>query len=141
MTAIEVAHADAGLDLLEAVSGLTVYRGKLPPAIATLTPPWVLVYTAVEWPNSGENLNGGLDARSDSCVVTWYCYCAGTTDSSVLAVTGLVRSALLDVRPTIAGRVCDQIGQVSSEPPRPHEATGSSVLTSLAIYELNTRPA
>lgn len=140
MTQLEVAHADAGLDLIEA-SGLTVYRGKLPPNVATLTPPWVLVYSAVEWPDAATNEDAGLDHRSDTCVTTWYCYAAGTTDTSVLAVTGRVRAALLDVTPTIAGRVCNQIGQVSSEPPRPHEGTGTAVLTALSIYELKTRPA
>lgn len=138
MTQIEVAHADAGLDLIEA-TGLTVYRGKLPPDIATLTPPWVLVYTAVEWPD--EDSGHGLDHASSTCITTWYCYCSGTTDTSVLAVTGRVRAALVDVRPTITGRVCSPVDQVSGEPARAHEGTGTSVLTALSIYELRTRPA
>ncbi len=138
MTQIEVAHADAVLDLIEA-TGLTVYRGKLPPTVATLTPPWVLVYTAVEWPD--EDGDHGLDHASSTCVTSAYCYCAGTTDTSVLAVTGRVRAALVDVVPTITGRVCSPIGQISSEPARPHEGTGSTVLTAMSIYELRTRPA
>lgn len=138
MTQLEVAHADAGLDLIEA-AGLTVYRGKLPPNITALTPPWVLVYSAVDWPDmDGDH---GLDHASSTCVTTWYCYCSGTTDTSVLAVSGRVRAALLDVTPTIAGRVCFPIGQTGSEPARPHELTGTSVLTALSIYELRTRPA
>lgn len=138
MTQLEVAHADAGLDLIEA-TGLTVYRGKLPPTVSTLTPPWVLVYTAVEWPD--DDGDHGLDHASSTCITTWYCYCSGTTDTSVLAVTGRVRAALVDVTPTITGRVCSPIGQTASEPARAHEGTGASVLTALSIYELRTRPA
>ena len=138
MTQLEVAHANAGLELLEATD-LTVYRAKLPPDVAALAPPWVLVMTAVEWPDL--DVDQGLDHASSTCVTTWYCYASGTTDISALAATGIVRSALLDVRPTIAGRVCDRIGQTSSEPPRQHEGTGTSVLTALSIYELRTRPA
>jgi hypothetical protein len=138
MTQVEVAHADAVLDLIEA-TGLTVYRGKLPPDVATLSPPWVLVYTAIEWP--GEDGDHGLDQASSTCIASFYCYCAGTTDTSVLAVTGRVRTVLVDVRPAITGRVCNPIDQVSSEPARPHEGTGNSILSALSIYELRTRPS
>lgn len=138
MTQLEVAHADAGLDLLDA-TGLTVYRGKLPPNITTLSPPWALVYTAVDFP--GDDADNGLDQASLTCVTTWYVYGSGTTDSACLAVTGRVRGALVDVVPTITGRVCDRIEQTASEPARPHELTGNSVLTALSIYELRTRPA
>lgn len=141
MTQLEVAHANAGLDLLRALTApaLTVYEGVLPPNVTSLAPPWVLVYTAVDWP--GGDPDNGLDQASLTCVTSWYCYCSGTTGTAVLAVTGRVRGALLDVRPTIAGRVCDRIEQTASEPPRPHEGTGTSVLTALSIYELRTRPA
>ena len=138
MTQLEVAHANAGLDLLEATD-LTVYRAKLPPAVTQLAPPWVLVMTAVEWPD--EDGDHGLDHTSSTCVTTWYCYASGTTDVSALAASGIVRGALLDVVPTITGRRCSPIGQVSSEPPRQHEGTGTSVLTALSVYELRTRPA
>lgn len=138
MTALEVAHANAGLALIDATD-LTLYRGKLPPNVTTLAPPWVLVFTAVEWPD--DDADHGLDHASSTCITTWYCYASGTTDTSALAASGIVRGALLDVVPTIAGRVCSPIGQVSSEPPRQHESTGTAVLTALSIYELRTRPA
>lgn len=139
MSQLEVLHADAGLDLLEAVPGLTVYRDKLPPAVTGLAPPWVLVMTAVEWPYA--ETNNSIDYASTTCVTTWYCYASGTTGTSALAIGGIVRGTLLGIRPVITGRVCNQISQVSSEPPRQHEGTGISVLTALSIYELETRPA
>ena len=140
MTQLEVAHADAALDILEALSpALTVYRGKLPPNIANLNPPWVLVYTSVEFP--GGDGDNGLNQASLTCITSWYCYASGTTDTACLAVTGRVRGALVDVRPAITGRVCGRIEQTASEPARPHELTGTSVLTALSIYELRTRPA
>lgn len=140
MTQLEVAHANAGLDLIRALTApaLTVYEGVLPPNVTALAPPWVLVYTAIEWPDADENAS--IVHESSTCITTWYCYCSGTTDTSVLAVTGRVRAALLDVTPTVDGRTCGRISQVSSEPPRPHEGTGTSVLTALSIYELMTRP-
>lgn len=137
---LEVAHAQAGHDLLIANASLTVYIGNLPPSVTTVTPPYVLVYTTVEFLAAGEDRARGIDGLASTCLTTWYCHCVGSTEVASIAVSGQVRASLLNVRPTVAGRICDRIAQVSASPINPDEALGTSVFDVLAIYELETRP-
>lgn len=140
MTTLEVAHAKAGKDLLAAlVPALTVYDGKLPDNVTTVTRPYVLLYSAVEW--EWDNPNGSLLHESSSCVTTFYAHCVGENDTACGAVAGRVRSAWLDVMPVVAGRVCGPIRLVSVQPPFQDNNLGVAVLDVIAIYEYESRPA
>ena len=140
MTVTEVDHARACLDLLAANASLTVHEGELPVGATTVTPPFVSVIAVVEWLPRREDRSGGLDGLSGTCLVSLYCRCVGETVDATLAVSGQVRSSLLNARPTIAGRVVNMIEQVSTSPVEPNEQLGRSLFEVLAIYELETRP-
>lgn len=130
-------HARAGLDLLHADSQLTVYDEQSPPTGSV--GPYVRVYAHIEWP-SGHSGNS-LDGRSGACVTTWYCHCVGPNDTSARAVAMRCRAALLDQRPTIAGRNCSMITMASSLPPRADEQTGKLTVDAVVVFELTTTPA
>jgi hypothetical protein len=134
----EVDHKAAGLALLQANTNLVVYDGRLPDSVTDVAPPFVLVYTFCEWPDRDEAQS--LSGESGTCVVTWYCHCVGSSDTASLVVAGQVRTALLDQRPTIAGRSVDRIRFVSSLPPQRDETLRRAVLDTVAVYQLQTRP-
>lgn len=138
MSNVEADHAEAGLALLQANAALTVYDGALPADKTDLNPPWVLVYTTVEWPEADPN--NGLDGRSGTCTARWYCHCVGSNAAAARAVTHQVRSSLLDVRPTVTGRVCGLIRQESAVPPQRDESLGRVVMDAVVVYRLETRP-
>lgn len=134
----EVDHKAAGLTLLQANAALTVYDGALPAAETDVAPPYVLVYTFVEWPPG--DAAQGLDGESRTCVVTWYCHCVGGNDTASTVVAAQVRASLLNQRPTIPGRSCDLIEQVQSLPPARDETLRRVVMDTVAVYQLRTRP-
>jgi hypothetical protein len=134
----EVDHKAAGLALLQGNAALTVYDGRLPDAATDVTPPYVLVYTFVEWPDADPAQS--LNAASGTCVVTWYCHCVGSSDYASLVVAGQVRSSLLDQRPAITGRSVDLIRMVSSLPPQRDETLRRAVMDTVVVYQLQTRP-
>lgn len=138
MTVVEVAHTAAVKALLDP-TGLTVYNGKLPDNVTTLARPYVLLYSAVEW--EWDNPNVSVNHESSSCVVSLYAHCVGDNDDAVTAVTGRVRAVWLDVVPTVTGRVCFPIRQVSVQPARQDNSLGTTVLEVVAIYEFESRPA
>lgn len=130
---LDEAHARAALDPLEADGGLTVFEGVVPDGS---TPPYVLVYTSVQWPNTGDGKT--LDGKTGMCVTRWYCHCAGASDQAARAVAGRVRQLLLDRQPTIAGRSCGFIQQEASPPPVRDETAGSLVQDIVSVYVLYT---
>lgn len=133
---IDQLHADAGLNLLRADSGLTVYDGAVPNPWPGL--PFVLVYVVVEWPARGEGIS--LDSLSVKCQVSWYCHSVGETAIASRAVAQRVRAALLNQRPTVSGRVCGLINQESADPPRRDESIGTVVMNAVSVYSLVTMP-
>lgn len=138
MTAVEVAHVQAGTELIEG-AGLALYDGKLPDDVTTLALPWVLAQTVVEWEYEGPN--GSIRFESSSCVTTWYLRCAAANNTALMAVLGRIRAVLLDVVPVIDGRVCFPIRMVSVQMPDQDNTIGTAVIEATAIYELETRPA
>lgn len=131
-------HARAGLDLLEADAALTVYEGGVPSP--TPDPPYVVVYTIVTWPSALEGGANALDHRSVTCHVSWLCHCVGLTAAAARAVGMRVRAALLNQRPTIAGRSCGLIQQDDAQPPTRDESTGRLVIDVMSTYSLYTAP-
>jgi hypothetical protein len=131
-------HIDAALDLLRADAGLTVYPSAEGHVPAEPSPPYVRVYAYIERPP--DDPANGLDGRSSAWTTRWYCHCIGANEASATAVAMRVRAALLDVRPTIAGRSCDRIVQEAANPPTRDDSTGSTVLDLVVVYRLMTLP-
>lgn len=145
MAWVEQQHADAVIDLLRgAPSGtiphfpLTVYadNDEIPD-----DPPssYVRVYIGTTRPRPGTSLTGA----SDLVVSRAYCHCVGRNDIEARAVAGRVAAALLDVVPTIPGRVCkpirdDNLGQ---PPQRDESRPGMPVIDQLVAYRLESVPA
>lgn len=136
MSLLDQAHAAAGIDLLRANAALRVHDGVVPGGQEA--PPYVLVYTHIEWPK--RDPDNALDGSSGTCVVRWYCHQIGANAAAARAVGDQVRSTLLDVRPTIAGRVCERIEQEAAVPPVREETLGPVVMDAVAVYALRTRP-
>jgi hypothetical protein len=130
---------NAGLALLRADAGLTVYpdvNGETPDAPP---PPYVRVYAYIERPvDAGENNLGGT---SGSWTVRWIAHCVGANEIAARAVAMRVRAAWLDVRPTVAGRVCGLIRYDGSQPPRRDNDLGYQVLDQIEMYRLTSTPA
>lgn len=130
---VDELHARAGLGLLIADPGLTVYEGFVPNGFAL---PYVLVYTSVEWPEEGEGQS--FDATTSTCVTHWYTHSAAVTEQAARAVAGRVRGRLVNVRPDIPGRSCCLIQQESSLPAVRDQTTGTTVFDIVAAYVLTT---
>jgi hypothetical protein len=133
-------HADAGLSLLHGVCDvlsppIPVYDGVVPAQAAR---PYVLVYTEISRPRLADG--NALDGKSATFLVRWYCHCVGETAAAARAVGMEVRTALLDVRPTIAGRACDMVRQDVVQPPTRDETLGYPVMDEVQVYSLATLP-
>lgn len=130
------AHVDAGLALLRADPGLTVYPG--PDGVTPRTPdrPYVRVYATVERPAVA--LGNALRGASTEAVVRWWCHCVADSEPAAVAVAMRVRAALLDQRPVIAGRSCGLIRQAEARPPMRDETTGVQVMDLVQVYRLTT---
>lgn len=135
------AHAAAFLSLLRADASLTVYPPVEPGGSDGIVPqgaepPYVAVHVNVLRP-AGDNLPN----RSTRTVARAYCHSAGGNDVAARIVAQRVSAALLDVVPTIAGRVCAPIRHEDSRPPAPDETTGNTVIAQVDVYRLETEPA
>lgn len=136
---LDQAIANAALNLLTAALNLVappipVYDGKVPDGAA---PPYVLVYTTVDRPDADPG--NAADGRSRVFVARWICHCVGGGSTAVAAraVAQQVRTALLDVRPSIAGLNPGLIRLEQSQPPTRDEQTGSLVLDAVEVYRLH----
>lgn len=133
----EVDHQVAVMALL-AGAGPPIHEGKLPDSATDVTPPYILVYAFFAWPDADPAQ--GLDGLSGTCVLTLYLHCVGSNDTAALAVGGLARTALLDKRPTIAGRSVGLIRHISSPLPDRDETLRRAVVDHVHVYQLQTRP-
>lgn len=139
---LDQALAAAGIALLQADTGLTVFRGGVPSP--TPAPPYVVVRTYVNRPP--EDPDNPLTGRSGVWLAYWYCYCVGgggldatpeSAEIAAIAVAQRVRTQLLDVRPVIPGLSCNLIKLEDSVPPQPlDESTGSPIREAIEIYRL-----
>lgn len=128
---LDQAMADAGLNLLRADVSLTVIDGPVP---AGQTPPYVRVYTTIEWP--GDDAANALDGLTGRAVVRWYCHCIGANDQAARAVAQRVRTQLLDKRPAIVGMVPGLVRHEQDQPPFADEVTGVAVVDAVHVYRL-----
>lgn len=130
------AHAEAGLDLLRAVPNLKVYDGAVRRAGAPLPePPYVLVYTFRRLP-TGLAAPDKIRLTGNSRLVEMelYCHCVGENAYASRAIQDLVEAALLDVRPAVAGRLCNPIRFVEGSPTDRNEQTGHVYIDQTDVY-------
>jgi hypothetical protein len=125
-------HVDAGLGLLRADSGLTVYDGAVPKSPADH---YVLLYTYRELP-TGLIAPQKIKLTGKSTVVNmWmYCHCIGTDAITSRAIQGRVQAALLDQTPVVAGRTCWPIRWVEGTQAQRDETTGPLVIDNVDVY-------
>lgn len=126
------AHAQVGLQLLRADTGLTVHDGSVPDNAQM---PYVVIYTHIERMSGPAN---ALDGASKTVTVRWYCHCVAENGIAARAVAMRVRAALLDQRPVIPGRSSDLIRQEQTLPPARDETTGRLVMDAVQVYRLTT---
>lgn len=134
------AHADAILALLRAAPGspaLVVHDGIVP--AGQTTPPYVLVYLHAGYPpDSGVR---SLTMATAELALTITLHCVGGNAVAARAVANRARTALLDVVPTVTGRVCWPVRHLESQPPRRDESTGTAVMDQVDVYQLRSVPA
>lgn len=134
---IDKAHADAILGLLHAALDpvpIEVYDGVVPsPYPDVAAHPWVLVYLEADWPIDGTG--NGFDGQARTYVLRAYCHSTGATAAAARAIAGQVRAALLNVKPTVAGRSTGSIWRPGGAPPTRDETLGFLVMDKVDIYE------
>lgn len=139
---LEKAHADAILGLLHAALDpvpIAVYDGVVPdPFPDPATHPACLVYFAAEWPTTGTA--NALDGQSVTYLMRAYCHSIGASAAAARSIGGQVRAALLNVRPTIAGRTSGLIRWYDGQPPTRDETLGALVMDRVDVFELTTTP-
>lgn len=125
--------AQAGLLLLAADDGLTVFDGKVPDGTS---PPYVLVYTTVSWPHGEAGAANAINGLAVSTRTEWNCHCVGESAAAARAVQMRVRAALLNQRPTVTGRSCGLIQQDEVLAPVRDETIGGLVMDGVSIYSM-----
>lgn len=138
----DLALMNAGIALLQADANLTVIRGDAP----TPAPPYVVVRSTIDRPS--DDPDNAVDGRSAVWVCRWFCYCVGggtgatpdTAETAAMEVAQRVRTALLDVRPTVAGFTAGAVGPIKweqSQPPQPSdETTGVPIREAVVVFRL-----
>jgi hypothetical protein len=129
---LDQALAGVALALLAADAGLTVLDGVVPDNSAR---PYVLVYTSLSRPS--DDPDNAADGQTRVWVSRWICHCVGDTAAASRAVAQRVRTALLDVQPTVPGLSCGLIRmEGDSLPPDRDESTGVAVMDAVVTYRL-----
>lgn len=131
-------HAAAVLALLDAVNDvppLNVHDGKVPAGTDPKVAPYVLVYFDSNDPESDK------EARPYRFEMTATCHCVGGSARAARMVADRVRTALLAVTPTVAGRSCFPITREGGAPPDRDESTGSLVMDQVDLYVIRSLPA
>jgi len=140
----DIALVNGGLALLTADASLVVYPGGAPqpiPPAPPIPPPYVAVYSVVEWPFGNAD---ALDGIAGTPTVRWICHCIGggpdaspaDADQAARAVAQRVRTALLNKRLVIAGLNLGIIRQESGGgvPQQPVYQTGDPVMDLTVVY-------
>lgn len=130
--------AAAMLALLDADNvspALVVLDGKVPTGVE---PPYVLVYFSSHMPEGAESQ--ALDHRSRRRITRATCHSVGGNAAAARAVAERVQQALLDIQPTITGRVAFPIRHELGQDPRRDESTGGEVQDKIDVYRLETLP-
>lgn len=128
-------HATALLALIDSTPQ-AMYDGQVPsPSPDPDDTPYIVVYVTVE--SVGPIDVTGLSAVTEARAI---CHCVGSTAAAARTVAAAVRGALLNVRPSVTGRVSHLIRQEQSRPPQPDETTGRLVMDQIDVYVVRTEP-
>lgn len=133
---LDQAIVNAGIALLQADLGppaLQVFDGVVPAGTA-VNNGYVLVYSYLTRPS--EDGDNAMDGRTRVWVCHWVLHCVSGTATAARAVAQRARTALLDVRPTVAGLSCGLIRMEESLPPQRDETTGTPVMDAVQTYTL-----
>ena len=137
---LDQALANSAIALLQADLGppaLVVCDGVVPNG-TSVNAGYVLVYTTISRPSDDPDNSG--DGKTRVWVVRWICHCVGGTATTARAVAQRVRTALLDVRPTVTGFSASAVGPIrmegDSQPPQRDETTGVLVMDAVETYRL-----
>jgi hypothetical protein len=129
---LDLALTAVALDLLAADTLLKVYDGVVP---AGATRPYVLAYTSLS--RSSEDPDNAADGLTRVWTVRWILHCVGESAAAARKVAERVRTALLDVQPSVPGLSCGLIRmEGDSSPPERDEFTGVPVLDAVVTYRL-----
>lgn len=129
---LDLVLTSVALDLLTADVLLKVYDGVVP---AVATRPYVLVYSSLT--RSSEDPDNAADGLTRVWMARWICHCVGESASAARKVAERVRTALLDVQPTVPGLSCGLIRmEGDSLPPERDETTGVPVMDAVVTYRL-----
>ena len=129
-------HAAAIIGLLTADTMLTVYDGRVPDDAPNA---YVLIYCDDADPEDAESRP--LTGASGRQVTGAICHCVSGTQAGARVVADRVRTALLDVVPVVAGRVCAPIRREDGQPVQRDESTGVTVQDLVTVYRLESVPA
>jgi hypothetical protein len=137
-------HAAAVLDRLRTsgAPALTVYDGKVPDTQPPPVPPYVLVRFTFITLDAGQRPDAS-NLRFDSrpMQVTARVYSIGSNAQAMRALTNRVAVALLDWRPSVAGRSCSPVRHIDSFPVVPDEQTGTTYFEAGDDYRFTSVPA
>lgn len=123
---------NAGLALLAADTGLTVYDGKV-----GATPPgsYVLVYTMRMLPTGDVAPDKiRLTGQSRAVEMRLYCHCIGATAAAARGIQGRVQQQLLDVTPIVPGRTCFPIRWIDGQQSGRDEETQRVAFDQVDVY-------
>lgn len=133
-------HFEAFFALLQADGQLASYSGEVPEDPADH---YALVYFYIETPD-GLAAPDAVDLTFASNVIESraYVHCVGPTPTSAMAVSGRVRTAVLNKTPTITGRACHPVRWREGQPPqRNEEIPGAPVHDQVDVYGWRSVPA
>lgn len=129
-------HASAVLTLLNAAvtAPRKVFDGKVDANTDPRVNPYVLVYFDSNDPEFD------FEAGAWRFDLTVTCHSVGGNAQAARQIADLVRSALLAVRPTVAGRSCYPISREAGSPPQRDESAGFLVMDQIDQYLLSSIP-
>jgi len=129
-------HAAAVLALLNAAitSPRKVFDGKVDANIDPGTNPYVLVYFDSSDPEFD------FEANAWRFEMTATLHAVGGSAQAARQVADMARSALVAVRPTVAGRSCFPITRETGMPPQRDESTGVLVMDQIDVYTIRSIP-
>lgn len=133
---LDQAIANAALTLLLADVGppqLVVFDGVVPPN-TPVNAGYVLVYSYLTRPS--DNPDNSLNGLTKVWNQRWILHCVGGTAMAARAMAERARTALLDVRPVVAGLACGLIRLEETQPPQRDETTGVLVMDAVQTYSL-----
>ncbi|HEX6873688.1 MAG TPA: hypothetical protein VF163_21525 [Micromonosporaceae bacterium] len=135
-------HARVALDLLAANPVLEdrVFDGVVPSP--TPRPPYILVYTSINWTADDEAAGSSLGHEHLTCVTTWYLHCVGETAAAARAMTMQARASLLDKDPLVTptGRACTRIREDDANTPTRDESLGYPVMDAVLVLSMTSVP-